>query len=89
LLDTPLLSSSPAKEVADNNLKEINHYPSAELEWLATTSFNHAVDYYLREEEERCKTWATKSMNLAQWAEDGGELRDMLVGKYRGLVWNE
>jgi hypothetical protein len=87
-LATPPLSSSPAK-VADEGIKDTKHYPKEELEWLATTSFNHAVDYYTRENDDQCKIWAEKAMGLAQWAEDGGKLRDLLMQKYGGLVWQE
>ncbi|KAF2659423.1 SPO22-domain-containing protein [Lophiostoma macrostomum CBS 122681] len=85
-LATPPPSSSPLK-IADEGLKDTKHYPCEELEWLATTSFNHAVDYYLQENDEQCKTWAEKAMALAQWAEDGGKLRGLLMQKYGGLVW--
>ncbi|KAF2199170.1 SPO22-domain-containing protein [Delitschia confertaspora ATCC 74209] len=64
-----------------------NHYPPTELEWLATTSFNHAVDYYIAEDDSKCKLWAEKALRLAECAEDGGGLRDLLAEKYSGLVW--
>lgn len=75
--------------MADNGSKEFNHYPTTELEWLATTSFNHGVDYYLQENDEKCRVWAEKGIQLAQWAEDCGQLRDLLMEKYSGLVWQE
>jgi hypothetical protein len=39
-------------------------YPAEELEWLATTLFNLAVDYYVVDEE-LGKKWARKAVELA------------------------
>lgn len=79
-LDTPL---------TDEYVKEPNHYPTTELEWLATTAFNYAVDYYVQEKDDKCKLWAEKALTLAEWAEKGSELRDALMEKYMGLTWEE
>ncbi|KAF2745815.1 SPO22-domain-containing protein [Sporormia fimetaria CBS 119925] len=81
-------SSSPVR-LADAETKEANHYPPTELEWLATTSFNHAVDYYVQENDAKCKQWAEKAITLAQWAEDGGALRKLLMERYSGLMWKD
>jgi hypothetical protein len=56
-LHTPPLSSDPAKNAdaadpADDYIKELERYPKTELEWLACTLFNRAVDYYLQENED-------------------------------------
>lgn len=72
-----------------DELKESNHYPATELEWLATTSFNHAVDYYIQENDGKSKEWGEKALKLAQWAEDDGELRDLLMEKWSGLRWGD
>ncbi|KAF2463463.1 SPO22-domain-containing protein [Lindgomyces ingoldianus] len=86
LPSTPPLSSSP--RLADIE-KESNHYPAAELEWLATTSFNQAIDFYVANDDAKCRLWAEKALGLAQWAEDGGMLRGLLMEKYSGLTWQE
>ncbi|PVH94353.1 SPO22-domain-containing protein [Periconia macrospinosa] len=65
-----------------------NAYPAIELEWLATTTFNHAVDYYIQENDAKCKEWAEKALALAAWAE-GSNLRDVLMEKYSELTWGE
>jgi hypothetical protein len=52
-------------------------------------SYNHAVDYYLQENDDKCKIWAEKGIGISQWAEDGGRLRGQLMEKYSGLVWSE
>ncbi|KAL7962386.1 meiosis protein SPO22/ZIP4 like domain-containing protein [Trichoderma compactum] len=69
--------------------KETGHrLPSAELEWLVATSFNHAIDYYARGEEEPCHRWALKAMHLAEYVDDGGLLRDTLQEKFAKLQFD-
>jgi hypothetical protein len=93
--ETPPPTSSPRVsvdrdiEMTDEREKEPKHYPATELEWLATTSFNHAVDYYVQENDNLCRVWAEKALTLAEWAEDGGRLKNVLVEKYKGLVWDK
>ncbi|KAK3064561.1 hypothetical protein LTS18_006048 [Coniosporium uncinatum] len=61
-------------------------YPSEELEWLATTSFNKAVDLYCVNDDERCRLWAEKALMLAGCAEgDAGGLERMLREKVSGI----
>jgi predicted dinucleotide-binding enzyme len=92
-LNTPPPTSSPTYSLVQYDapetdvVKGTNHYPATELEWLATTTFNHAVDYYVQENDALCQEWAQKAMTLAQWAEDGGALRDVLMEKFSGLTW--
>jgi hypothetical protein len=68
-------------------------YPAEELEWLATTLFNLAVDYYVSEKEEQGAKWARKAVKLAHilatsWdADDGGLLVSVLRGKMAELGW--
>jgi len=40
-------------------------YPSEELEWLATSLFNLAVDLYVAERENLAKKWAEKALEVA------------------------
>ena len=70
-------------------------YPAEELEWLATTLFNLAVDYYVGEEEELGKKWAGKAAELADVLAtsrgmdgDGGLLASVLRGKMNELGWS-
>lgn len=85
----PRVSVDRDIEMTDDREKEPKHYPATELEWLATTSFNHAVDYYVQENDDRCRVWAEKALTLAEWADDGGRLKNVLVEKYKGLVWDK
>ncbi|KAF2017110.1 SPO22-domain-containing protein [Aaosphaeria arxii CBS 175.79] len=79
-------SSTPMK-YADQERKASNAYPRVELEWMATTSFNRAIDYYMQEEDGKCKKWAEKALSLAQWSDDNGSLRAMLMERFSGLTW--
>jgi hypothetical protein len=93
-LDTPPPSSDPEAvqmdtNLADDDIKELERYPKTELEWLATTTFNRAVDYYLQEEDDKAKKWADKAFVVAQWIEDDGATRDFLMGKYSNLKFSE
>lgn len=90
VLNTPPISSDTPRvdcdaHWADSDNKETGRYPPTELEWLATTAFNHAVDYYLQDDDKLCKKWAEQAFILAQWLEDDGALRDLLMEKYASL----
>jgi hypothetical protein len=94
LLNTPPPSSNPSPdefgmEIADDELKEVDRYPTTELEWLATTAYNPGVDYFLREDDEKCKVWAEKAFVLAQWLDDKGALRDDMMERYASLQLKE
>jgi hypothetical protein len=87
---TPPASSGPvdpedSADSADDEIKEDGRYPPTELEWLATSTFNHAVDYYLQENDKMCTKWAEQALVLASWLEDDGRLRDLLMEKYASL----
>lgn len=62
-------------------------YPAEELEWLATTCFNRAVDFYCASQDEACKQWAEAALGVAKNADDGGQLHELLEKKYFGLSW--
>ncbi|KAF2629751.1 SPO22-domain-containing protein [Macroventuria anomochaeta] len=90
---TPPLSS-PVKleddaDSADEEPKQPDCYPATELEWMATSSFNRAIDYYVGDNDAKCKLWAEKAMTVAQWLEDDGKLRDLLMGKFSALQFNK
>ncbi|KAL1836750.1 hypothetical protein VTJ49DRAFT_4709 [Mycothermus thermophilus] len=59
-------------------------WPEEELEWMATTALNHAIDCYGVRELERAKEWATKAINLAHYCPDK-RLEEVLHGKYLRL----
>jgi hypothetical protein len=73
------------EDSANDEIKEAGRYPPTELEWLATSTFNHAIDYYLQENDKMCTKWAEQAFVLASWLEDDGRLRDLLMEKYASL----
>ncbi|KAH0544865.1 hypothetical protein FGG08_001094 [Glutinoglossum americanum] len=64
-------------------------YPTDELEWLATTTFNRAVDFYCASDDAACKRWAELALSVAQFGNDGGELHGLLQGNYLKMSWEE
>lgn len=62
-------------------------YPTEELEWLATTSFNRAVDFYCAGDDGSCRIWAEKALGLAKEGEQ--RLYRVLMEKYSGLTWGK
>ncbi|KAF1835983.1 SPO22-domain-containing protein [Decorospora gaudefroyi] len=92
-LGTPPPSSSPPKDLshaglADDVTKEHERYPKTELEWLATTTFNRAVDFYLQEDDDKAKLWADKAFVIAQWMDDDGVTRDFLMARFSDLKFS-
>ncbi|OJJ58951.1 hypothetical protein ASPSYDRAFT_45368 [Aspergillus sydowii CBS 593.65] len=55
-------------------------YPKDELQWLATTAFNRAVEFFLVSADEECRRWAGKAIALADSIsdDDNGELGRLL-----------
>ncbi|KAG9256302.1 meiosis protein SPO22/ZIP4 like-domain-containing protein [Emericellopsis atlantica] len=68
---------------------EVKTLPETELEWLVARTFNHAIDYYARGEEENCHIWAMKGMALSGAMSDGGVLRAMLEERFAKLRFEE
>lgn len=93
-MDTPPPSSGPAEhqdtaDPADDCNKETECYPRTELEWLASTVFNRAVDYYLQENDDATKKWADQAFIVAQWIDDNGATRDNLMARFAHLKMSE
>ncbi|EHK46489.1 hypothetical protein TRIATDRAFT_291661 [Trichoderma atroviride IMI 206040] len=78
LVDQALQIAGEANEIG-------NTLPSAEIEWLVATTFNHGIEYYVRGESDSCHCWAIKAMDLANYVDDGGVMRDMLLDKFSQL----
>lgn len=43
----------------------------------------------MQEDDAKCKIWAEKSFIIAQWLEDDGALRNLLMEKYASLNWDD
>ena len=63
-------------------------YPAEELEWIATVAFNRAVDFFVAEDDEACKRWAEKALNIAACCMDNGNLQNALQEKFMGLKFD-
>lgn len=63
-------------------------YPVEELEWLATTTYNKAVDFYCASHDVNCRRWAERAFNIAQLSSDGGLLHELLQSKFMVLSWD-
>ncbi|KAH7320882.1 meiosis protein SPO22/ZIP4 like-domain-containing protein [Stachybotrys elegans] len=74
-----------AAQIAQESRQGNSPFPSAELEWLVATSFNHAIDFYARGEEDLCHRWAHRAMDLAIYLDDGGVLGNMLQERFAKL----
>lgn len=69
-------------------LQKAEVYPPEELEWLAATTFNRAVDFYCSSQDADCRRWAEKALAIANLSSDGGALHELLQTKYMGLSWD-
>lgn len=56
---------------------------------MATSAFNRAIDHFVGDNDAKCKIWAEKAMTVAQWLDDDGQLRDLLMGKFSALQLNK
>lgn len=65
----------------------ITEYPPEEVEWLATTTFNRAVDAYVAEDDEACQRLANLAIEFATCLEgfDRGNLRAALEERRAAL----
>ncbi|OQO08372.1 hypothetical protein B0A48_06242 [Cryoendolithus antarcticus] len=54
-------------------------YPEEELQWLATTTFNRAVDLLAQDERKEAEGWVVGALELARYADDGGLLHKHLT----------
>lgn len=61
-------------------------YPVDELEWLATTAFNRAVDFYRDSEDARCRRWAGKAIEVAELVDGGGSGLGQLMRRNLGML---
>jgi hypothetical protein len=64
-------------------------YPDDELEWLATTAFNQAVDSYLASRDQDSQRWGQKAIELSElMRDDKGALTRLLKDNFAKL-WRE
>ncbi|KAI9739411.1 MAG: hypothetical protein M1818_005099 [Claussenomyces sp. TS43310] len=88
-------SQNAAEELLDS-MNDLAHsasesdipYPAEELEWVATTAFNRAVDFYCVGQDTACNAWASKAIKIASLCPDNGALQHVLEEKFMGLRWD-
>ncbi|KAL8812531.1 MAG: hypothetical protein Q9223_001013 [Gallowayella weberi] len=73
--------------VQSSKARTVN-YPAEELEWVATTTFNRAIDFYCAAQDGACRRWAEKAMGLAALMGDERRLHRLLQDKFLGLAWD-
>lgn len=56
-------------------------YPEAELQWLATTGFNHAIDLVADDKLDDVKAWLDAAVEVARWTQDNGAMHAILSEK--------
>jgi hypothetical protein len=61
-------------------------FPETELQWLAITAFNRAVDLLQAGQKEGCLEWVEGALAVARWAADEGALHGNLTGRKEMLV---
>ncbi|EER25387.1 hypothetical protein CPC735_064870 [Coccidioides posadasii C735 delta SOWgp] len=64
-------------------------YPDEELEWLSTTAFNLAIDFYLASDDMASQRWYGKALDLARLLHDNGVLWKTLQEKFGRLTWDD
>ena len=69
-------------------MQKATPYPPEEIAWLSSTAFNRAVDFYSSSQDEACRRWAGKALEIASLSDDGGTLQDLLQEKFMGLTWD-
>ncbi|KAK5656256.1 hypothetical protein OQA88_5018 [Cercophora sp. LCS_1] len=60
-------------------------WPEEEMEWMATTAFNHAIDCFSAHHMEKSKEWAAKAIDLAHYCGDEGGLERSLQDRHLRL----
>ncbi|KAI5864321.1 meiosis protein SPO22/ZIP4 like-domain-containing protein [Durotheca rogersii] len=61
---------------------------AGEVEWFATTAFNHGVDLFGVNEDELSKQWIGHALTLAHYHQDGGDLERELQKRQVNLRWD-
>ncbi|KAE8147142.1 hypothetical protein BDV25DRAFT_169373 [Aspergillus avenaceus] len=75
-----------ALSLASHEQQEGIHYPSDELQWMATVAFNQAIDFYLASNDKDFRGWAEKAIRLTDFGEpECCALRKLLQEKIKTL----
>lgn len=75
-----------AASMAENGHRgKHDSYPEAELQWLATTGFNHAIDLIAEGDRDTAEKWMESALEVARYSQDDGSLHAILTGKQKIL----
>jgi hypothetical protein len=66
---------------------QADRYPAEELEWIATTAFNRAIDFYCANDDQACKDWVEKALAVSEELVDvdNGDTKRLLKENYLAL----
>ncbi|CVL02938.1 related to transcription factors [Fusarium mangiferae] len=67
-----------AVQIAREGSQVQKPFPAEDLDWIIATTFNHAIDILARGDEDLCQQWAMKALDLTEYMDDNGDMRDML-----------
>ncbi|KAF4459421.1 transcription factor [Fusarium albosuccineum] len=67
-----------ALQVAQEGRQMQKSFPAQELDWIVATAFNHSLDILARGDEKLCQQWALKALELAEYMDDGGDMKHVL-----------
>ncbi|WKT38518.1 Tetratricopeptide-like helical domain superfamily [Fusarium oxysporum f. sp. vasinfectum] len=67
-----------AVQIAREGCQMQKPFPAEDLDWIIATTFNHAIDILARGDEDLCQQWAMKALDLTEYMDDNGDMRDML-----------
>ncbi|KAM0220742.1 hypothetical protein ACHAPQ_001520 [Fusarium lateritium] len=67
-----------AVQIAREGRQMQKPFPAEDLDWIIPTAFNHGIDILARGDQDLCQQWALKALDLAEYVDDGGNMRDTL-----------
>ncbi|KAF5973420.1 transcription factor [Fusarium bulbicola] len=67
-----------AVQIAREGSQVRKPFPAEDLDWIIATTFNHAIDILARGDEDLCQQWAMKALDLTEYMDDNGDIRDVL-----------
>ncbi|KAF4966640.1 hypothetical protein FSARC_5689 [Fusarium sarcochroum] len=67
-----------AIQIAREGCQMQKPFPAEDLDWIIATTFNHAIDILARGDGNLCQQWALKALDLAEYMDDEGDMRNVL-----------
>ncbi|SPJ87099.1 related to transcription factors [Fusarium torulosum] len=76
--DLALQVVEQAVQIAREGSQMQKPFPAEDLDWIIPTTFNHGIDILARGDQDLCQQWTLKALDLAEYVNDGGDMRDTL-----------